>query len=176
MCKANVSLRVKENGFNWDWEHWKWLFHPEEALNRMIWCFVTSYCIRLSYLFFPISQFKNNNFRKVTNRSRSVQTGKKLCTLSSVRSRPRYLPMQTSCWILHLNTVVAYGGWVPRNIEDWNCLPHTQTEYPLARPTCNPATSPAHHAEGTSGMAQPAAMGLVGNAIAPRGSNPRHPT
>lgn len=49
-------------------------------------------------------------------------------------------------------------------------------EYPLARPTCNPATSPAHHAEGTEGMAQPAAMGLVGNAIAPRGSNPRHPT
>ena len=164
MCKANISLRVKENRFKWDWEQWKWLLSRRSPQpNDMMLCNVISV--------FPVSfsQFENNNFRNVTYRSRSDQTGKNLCTSSSVRRCPRCLPMQTSCWMLCINAVVAYGGWVPRNMGDWNCWPQTQTEYPIARPTCNPATSPARHAERTSGMAQPGAMGARGQRHTPQG-------
>ena len=84
-------------------------------------------------------------------------------------------------WNDIINAFVAYGGWVPRKMGDWNYWPQTQTprsENPRARPTSNLATSPARHAERTSEismMGQPGATGARGQRHSPQGTRPEAP-
>ena len=77
-----------------------------------------------------------------------------------------------------VNACVANGGWVPKDLGTGTNNPNPgRWNTPQACPTCNPATSPARHAERTSGLDNPNQWGLMATQPQPpKGPDLRHPT